>query len=360
MDQPTEAQRVPILRRLPWGIIIAAVFLTVVAIIVHKGQRLAPWWSVIYLSLTAAGLFVVGRWLVGSLWGMIMALTLEMHPVYLQRGLADSSALEGEALKILTLAGVMFFLRRMYSPRNHFLQLLLISLFLTLVGSLAWLTSAHAGWVAALVTLVGLLMGFVLALVKKQKHPNVAPAGIHVFMAAALGVLIPVAALFLILPLSQMALGMREQNMELLESIVRRPLPDQQAVLSMLENTVEPRWDGKALPGMGVEERELWGWPGFWPVLVLMLFGLTRSCWRGWLQWSNQQPPLGWLLTLFVLAVISNYLLDPIYVKDIHFLPLATLAVILPFFGISDWIFGVGERIRLEPPKEEESRLVER
>ena len=81
---------------------------------------------------------------------------------------------------------------------------------------------------------------------------------------------------------------------------------------------------------------------------------------RGRAQWIRHQPPLAWLLSLFTLAVVVSYLLFPFCIKNyLVLLPLATLAVVLSVFGVADLIVGVGERIRLQPPDEEQVTIVQ-
>jgi hypothetical protein len=52
------------------------------------------------------------------------------------------------------------------------------------------------------------------------------------------------------------------------------------------------------------------------------------------------------------------YYLDPTHIRSSASLPLATLAVLLPLFGIGDLIVGVGERIKLHPPGEQPATIM--
>jgi hypothetical protein len=363
MDQPSLA------RRLPWGVVLTTVLLVVVVLVTYKRdlQNPAADWLVL-ASATLAGVaaFVIGRRLLGSLWGLVLALTLVLHPLYTRPGL-PVPALGAEALKLMTLAGVMTACRYTFSSRPRPVKLMGVGLFLALIGGLAWLTApvltgSRAGLVTALVDFAGLALACLLAWRKRGLPGPDQPTAINVALAGLLAVLVPAAGFVLAWPLSTGLAWLQEQDVAVeLSHLFPAQLADSSALMTLLRNTLQPHWQQSLLlcftetqPG-----RDAWGWPYFWVVLALMVFGLARTVWRGRAQWSHRQAPYAWLLTLFALAVMASYVLDPFYMKnDQLFLPLATLAILLSVFAVGDWIFGVGEKIRLTPPGEEPSSAV--
>jgi hypothetical protein len=189
------------------------------------------------------------------------------------------------------------------------------------------------------------------------------PTSLRVSLVAAVTVLVAVVGILLVPALSQAEQWALQQGMDFSQVIRRPPVLDLVTVQTMVENAFVLRPVQDSMPGLALADLELWAWPWFWPnllptpwpaywiLIVLLLLGLFRSGWRGWLQWSRHQPPIAWLLTLYVVLVVAAYMVDPMHVRTSQFLPLATLAAILPLYGIADLITGLGEGLRLQPPE---------
>ena len=92
MDQLTTPRR-----RLPWGVLVTCVVLALGVLLVYRGQQRAPWSGVAFGALAAVSAFLVGRWLAGSLWGVVMALTLVLHPLYQRWAQSGGEPLQGES-----------------------------------------------------------------------------------------------------------------------------------------------------------------------------------------------------------------------------------------------------------------------
>lgn len=348
MDRPSP------IRRLPWGVLLTAVLLAVIGVLVHQPRIAAQRWLVVSAGTVAGvGLFAATRRLVGGLWGLILALTLVLHPLYTRHDV-PVHALTAEALKLTTLAGLVASWRCLFATGVRWGRLLAVVVLLCVAGGLAWLTAplqdgSPAGLVTTVLDAVGLLLAAVLLWCRRGP-------GIASIVAVALAVLVPAAALVLAWPLSEGIDRLAALGVAGLDAGFPAQVSGTAMLPDVLQNTFAPHEGAEGLVGFAAADRDLWGWPFFWVVLPLMLFGLARSAWRGRAQWSRGQAATAWLLTLFALAVLTSVLLYPSYTRsDLHFLPLATLAVLLSLFAVGDWVSGVGERIRLAPPEEQDT-----
>src|SRR5262245_25123271 len=167
MEQPSSPAR-----RWPLGVVLITVVLAVLVISTYRPQNPAEGLAVVgSATLAGAAAFVAGRRLLGTLWGLILALMLVLHPLYSRSGL-PVNALGAEALKLVTLAGLVTSWRYAFSSRPRVGRLLAVGLVLALAGGLAWLTApvdegSPAGLVVFVLDLVALALAAGLALQRR-------------------------------------------------------------------------------------------------------------------------------------------------------------------------------------------------
>jgi hypothetical protein len=360
-------------------------FLAALVFLVDRVQKNSTWSGVAYLTLATIACYVSARMLVGTLWGLIIALTLALHPAFQHWATLPSDLvgpLESESLKLVSLAGSVWACHLIFRSGNYAVALLLIGILLAVTGALGWLSSSDLGWGLAinLLPILVLMLALVLGIWRRQEiavEPRLPideswqidrpPSVLLLTMCAALLVAVPALSLLLALALSHAAASLQGQGI-LVTDLLRHRIYSSHDLMVMFDQfQVRPR---QAPPGLSMTELREWAWPWFQPdilqeslftfcfLIVVMLFGLFRTGWRGWVQWSRHKPPVAWALTMFTLAVAAAYYVDPAHVASSACLPLATLAVLLPLFGIGDLIAGVGERIKLHPPGEQPATVV--
>jgi hypothetical protein len=372
MAQPNSGRQIPV------GLIITCLFPVVVVFGVYRVQHNAPWASVAYVTLATLCTYMVGRWLLGTVWGLALALMLALHPAYLFWALADSSPIEGETLKLMALVGILRVWQLILRRNNQTSRLLAVGVLLSIAGGLSWLTANAPGWGLAtnLLILVGLLAALILIVQRRQEpaeeykligstvlSEDLRPPATHIPVAAGLVIVVPLLGFALALAFSQAAMWLDPQG-EYFHLLVRRRLPDPNIFMRMLSNAVQlPGPTGASLETVN-EEMSKWAWPWFWPNLgpgpwfaygiffAALLLGVFRVIWRGWLQWSRRDPPLCWTLALFALAVGAAFWLDPEHVNNTKGFPFATPTLLIPMFGIADLFTAIGDRLRLPPPEE--------
>ncbi len=296
MDEPKRSARA-----VPWGVIAAGASLALAVFAVYRVQKNAPPACVAHLALAVVAAFLCGRILVGSLWGVIMALTLALHPAYDHWAMRNAEPLEGEALKLVALAGMLCAWRMLFRPQRSVLRLLLIGLLLAPVGALAWLASNEPGWGLATVMLVciGLFAGSSLAAVRRRlvvsgPAPQVAgaPSLSNIWLGVALSVAVPAVACLLVLQLSHFHLLLESRGLGFHE-VARRTILDGEQLAGMLQNAIQPgttSW----LPGFTESELRQWAWPWYQPelvggnaalaigaVIVILAAALVRAGWTG-------------------------------------------------------------------------------
>lgn len=338
-------------QRLPWGTItILALLAVLVGYVYYPTGAAAGWWTTALVFLTAAVTFFVGRGLLNGVWGFVMAVSLVLHPLYQHRVRADGQAVLTELLVLVVFGCLLLIWTQLFALRQRMLSLLGLGAVCICASAWVWLDSVHGGLTAILLAALGLLLGFVLALVQRRTSAA-RPALANVLWTALLVVLVPVGSVYLLTPLSKVRQSLAPSHA--VEAAAEPSASATEDALAVFARSIQPQPRSDLFPGWSMAELRRWTWPHLWVVVVLMLLGLGRSLRRGWLRWCKQQPPLPWLLALLALAEIAAGSLNPESLRGGDFLPYALLSVLLGLFGLGDWIYSLGERMILAPPEDD-------
>src|SRR5262249_8193379 len=153
---------------------------------------------------------MLGRWLLGPVWAMALALMLIVHPWYEHCARANYWAIECEAIKLVALVGILRVWLLIFRRANKTMQLIPVGILLALTGGLSWLASKEPG--CGLATNLLILLGLVVALVQiiawrkgpEVEYPRVGPIvpsegkrppRVHVIVVIALLIVVPILSL---------------------------------------------------------------------------------------------------------------------------------------------------------------------
>jgi hypothetical protein len=330
----------------PWGSALTAVMLGGVVVLAWHARAESgtpvPWPAILAAVVTGFAAFLVLRWLQNYLWGVVAGLLVPLHPLYLDRA-GDLAALLTVTLQLVVLAAVVAGWRLTFRPGFAATAWILVLLVLCAGTALAWPILPQAGLTAAATGAAGLVMGAALALRRRRHRVAPFPGLWTITMAAAVGLAAPVAGLFLApwamhLPgwPTATAPGSAPSASDLLRAAV-----------------VLPDTAGSGLHGFTLDGLNRWCWPTPWVMLPLMAWGLWRSVRRGWKQARRDQPPLAWVLTLFTAVSLVGVALYPANAANAVLVLLASLGGLLAVFCVADLVRGLGERLVLAPPQQQ-------
>jgi len=264
---------------------------------------------------------------------------LPLHPLFLAWAASHERALRVEALQLVVLAGAVVAGRLAFRPDFAWKSWGLVGVLLAAALGLTWAVLPPAALGASVVAAVGLPAGALLALRRRGHASLPRPSGWNLASAAVIGLLAPVAGLFLApwagyLPgwASAADVAPPAEALDRLWAAVRFDLP------------------GGAPHGFTPEDLSRWCWPTAWVVLPLMAWGLWRTLRRGWKQARRAQLALAWLLTLFALVTLTGGALLSTAAGAGGLLGLAALTVLLPVYCVADLCRGLAERLVLAPP----------
>jgi hypothetical protein len=343
MDEPATG------RVIPWGslLTIAALSGLLVALL-----RLGPVVSPaidglgvgIACAMAAAG-FLVGRWLLNYFWGLVLALGLALHPVFLDALRADLRSALQETLALAGLALLVLGWRLAFRPQGGWAAWPALLAGMSGVVGLAWQVSLRVGAVLSAAGVVGLGLAFVLAMYRRRRpeRPQ-GPAAVNAVLALLVGLLVPAGSLLAAATLASLH-----------DELARSGLP-----VSAVPPRVET-WEDLLLPwrlagaemalldslaALSADAAQVWGWPLPWLMVPLAGFGLGRAVRSGWKTWAVHRPPLGWVVVVFTLLDVAGLALF----RAESLLPLAVLTAFLSVYCVGDVIRGVAERMVLTPP----------
>lgn len=331
----------PGVRRLPWGQLVTLAALGLLAAAVF---REAPARVALTAAAMAGAAFVAMRAVQNYLWGVVAALLLVLHPLHRQWSPPPFElALRAEAMELVVLAGVVAGCRLAALTAFAPWSWALTAAALVGGGALAWPALPQAGLVAALLTVVGLLGGAALLLVRHRERP----AWGNVAAALLLAVAAPAAGLVLAPLVGQLGWP-------------ASPGVDcDGGPLAYLEAALNNDAAGLDVRGTALENLHRWAWPAVWVMLPLALWGLWCALRRGKRDWSARRPPLPWLLMLYAALDLVGVALHPRDALGTVMLPLASLAVLLAVFGVAEIARRLTRPLLLPPPEERQRQEAE-
>jgi hypothetical protein len=352
----------PARRAFPWGPVLAILVLAVgvsLALRFGPGEDLAvPWQGIAAAILAAGAAYLIGWRLLNALWGLALALLLTLPPLAVAQARGNPQAVLAEALVWTALALTVGGWRLTFQARASVLRWAALLPALCLVEGIAWLTEPRTGLVASAVAGFGLVLAGCLALgAGRQSATLPAPSGWNAALALLVGLLAAAGGLAAAQGLAELADWLGKYGPLALAKAIG-PVRSG-AALDLLRAAVGGT-AGYSLPGFAGAEPEVWCWPLPWVTLPLAAWGLWRALRRGRKLWASRRPPLSWLVLVFVGVDLLGMLLEPASVRAASFLPLAWLCTLLAVYCAGDLVRGLGERIMLAPPKEEESPKVSR
>jgi hypothetical protein len=250
-------------------------------------------------------------------------------------------ALRAEALELLALAAVTFGCGLTFLPAFAWRSWLAVAVVLTAAAALAWPAWPQAGLVTTLLSALALGGAALLA---RRQTPRGAPA--NAAAALAVGVLTPVAALFLA-PVFAPLTSAAPLNWSMAVDA------DAMSAGELLAQAVLPGAAGLELHGLAPEGlNQRWGWLAVWVALPLALWGLWCAFRRGVKEVRRRRPPLAWVLLLYAVVDLVCVALHARTAVQTAFLPLASAAVLLAVFGVADVARSIADGLVLLPPGE--------
>lgn len=313
--------------RFPWGL---AFSLALIAAVLTGLLRVFPayrapvsWEGVGAALLIAVAAFLVMRWLVSWLAGMVAAFLITLTPVSAEA--ARNGTLLPEGLVLLALACVLAGWRNLPTPYFrpwHWLTLVIGS-----VGaiSFSWTLQPRNGLVAGVIVVAGLLLGTILALVLR-KHAR--GSALNIAGGFITAVSAPVCGLLAATVLSGTMTSNRENK----------------DALELLHQAVEIN----PASTEAFSDRQ-WNVPFLWLLAALAVWGIWRSFRHGLILWRGNKLPVSWLLLLFAIVNLS---LLPQCSRSTALLPVLSSAVLIGVFGVGDFFRRIGQSLILRPPHE--------
>jgi hypothetical protein len=331
--------------RLPWLNLVTMAVIGMAVIGLYQVSaslnQTVPWGTVRCAVALGLASFLIFRWQQSYFWGLVAGLLVPLHPLFTGCGEPFKDGMvalvfEVIVLMVLTAAWSLTFLPR-FAWRSWCFAALLLCVLLTL----AWPLGIRVALIVSGFTLLGLLLAAFLAVQRRRSNPKTGPSWLNIAIAFLLGLGVPVAGLFLA-PFTD-----RIPNWH------RNPeVKDAQSALDFLQAAGGVTMTDYHVQGFRGEELAQWAWPEAAVVLPLMAWGFWRSFRRGWKQARRQQPPLGWVLTLFTLVVVGVVSFYPLADGKALLISLAALAELLVLFGVADLARLFMEKLVLAPPHE--------
>ncbi|HYT89770.1 MAG TPA: hypothetical protein VEL76_13765 [Gemmataceae bacterium] len=324
----------PAARRMPWGLVLTIVLLSLLLGMVF---RAAPWRVVLATVGMAVGTFLALRRLQNYLWGVVGALVLALHPLNWEWSAPFEQSMRAEALELIVLAAVVTAWELAARPAFAGVAWLLVALALCLGGGLAWPALPQAGLVTALLTVVGLPLGGLLAALRHRERP----AWGNVTAAVVLGIAAPILGLLL-----------AAASVRVLDWPVSGGVGADSGAFDFLSAAVGTGAAGLEIGSFAANELHRWAWPAVWVVLPFLLVGLWLTVRRGSKLLSARRPPLPWVLTLYALVELVGAALHPSAALTPILLRFASVALLLAIFGIAEIVRAVLRPLVLPPPEE--------
>jgi hypothetical protein len=325
-------------RRFPWGLVLTTLLLAGIALASMKvlpGPRRSASIDVLLTGVAfVVAVFLTMRWLQNYFWGMVAALLLVVHPFDEPGTLSLSHAMRGEAAELLTLTIGVIACGLMYHSRWAWRGWLVLAVLSCVVSGMAWQSTAISGAVSGLLLLIALPPMTVHAWRVRHRPASERLCPGNVFASLALGLLAPVAGLFL---------GCLPEPMEQGRAEMASPV-------NLLEQ-IAPSADWKPLVPFEAQYLERWCWPTPWAVVPLVVGGIWCTVRRGKHDLARRRAPTAWVLTLFALLtlVAAGLRHDG---EALAVLSLAALAVLLAVFGVGEVFRSFWDQLRLAPPHE--------
>lgn len=290
------------------------------------------WPSTLAILVVAVSMLAAGRLLANPLWGLALALLLSFHPDVRHWAANDSKIIWTQALALAALAGLLGGVHLIF--RKSFLPVAWGILGVATLGGVCvlWLLQPWAGLIVGGFLVVGFVLATAIGFAKKQANQ----LSIWNLLSGVVLAIVPIGGLFLAPVVSPWL------------HLVPAGIGGVSAT-RLLETAVVPGAGNAVFRSANVHR---WAWPLAWVVVPLMIYGFYRTFRRGWRQLSGKAAPSAWGLMLFGLSVAVGTVLNPAIMRATHDLPWATLAMLLAMFGLTDWLVGIGERLRLGPPTE--------
>jgi hypothetical protein len=330
----------PTARRLPWGLLLTLGLLGLLVALVARAapgqERPAPWPVALAQAGVAAGAFLVLRRLQNYFWGLVAALILAWHPLHWQLSDSLGAAVRAEALELIVLAGLTAGWDLTALPSFAWRAWLVEAAALVVAGGLTWPAEPPAGVVAGLLTLVGLPLGALWAILRHRERPS----GANVASAVLLGLAGPLLGLLLACA-----------SVRVLDWPISPGLGADSGPSDFLA-AVGSEAAGLEVPRYAAEQLHRWTWPAVWVALPLVALGLWCAARRGLRLFAARRPPLPWVLILYAFAELVGLMLHPRGRLETVLLPLAALGVLLAVFGTAEVMRALTRPLVLPPPGE--------
>jgi hypothetical protein len=325
-------------RRFPWGLVLTTILLAGIALAsmrVLPGPRQSASTDVLLAGVACVvAVFLTMRLLQNYFWGVVAALVVAVHPLDEPWTLSAPLAMRGAAAELVTLMIAVMACGLMYQARWAWRGWLELSLLVCVVGGAAWQAAAISGAVSGLLLLIALPPISVHAWRVRCRTDGQRPCPGNVFVGLALGLLAPVAGLFL---------GCLPEFDERGRAELTSP--------SDLLQQIAPSADWKPLMPFDAQYLERWCWPTPWVVVPLVVWGLWCTVRRGKHELARRCAPTAWVLTLFALLTLVAAGLRH-ESEALAVMSLATLAVLLVVFGVGGVFRNFWDQLRLAPPHE--------
>jgi hypothetical protein len=293
----------------------------------------ANWTNMAAALAVALSAVTAMYWLTNWLWSIAAGLLLMAHPLFWLWAKQGDVPLWSEALSVLSLAGTVVGWRLAVAATVPWLGWIVTAVLLIAAQAVAWPVQPRVGLLAALVVVVGFGLAAAVGTRLRSRQKSISLA--NMVVAALLAVLIPGAGLFL-----------ARVSIEIEHLPRHRLLADKNEI----EEFVSAAFQHNPYFGFASADLDRWAWPLSWVVVPVMLYGWWRSLRRGFKSWAAAQPPLAWTLSLYALIEAVTLVVNSANAQEMHFLPLATLAVLLSVYAVADLFLGLSERLVLTPP----------
>ena len=340
-------------RRIPWGSLIVSAMLFTGMYFAYENLILRDREPASTILLLTSFTFVVTLWVSmtvqSAFWGLAAAALFIFHPQYFQ--LTSSGDWQTQAVLVVELVTLLCMLgvwHLFFRESPTVLGLIFPVGLLIITGVCGWLLSPHAGWVTGFLTGTGFLFVAILSAVAGKQNLRVR------LIRSATALICACAIPILCLILSPPALKIANEVFDVRMGRWLQPAMEQECTVeTILSIAYQPQIIDNPLPGFHWNELSGWTWPQMYVTLALMGLACWLSLRRGWKYYRGNRLPLSWALLLFTVCVLAANAIHPQSVRNLRFMPLCSIAVLLSIFCLGDLFLSFGEAVRLQPPETE-------